>query len=190
MIIFETERLIIRNHRAEDRPVFATIAGNPQTRIYHTGVVTPAESDDFIDKQIETITETGCGYAVVERKADGAVIGDVGIRPVPDYLPFSDDVHFEIGWQLDPQCVGNGYATEAAEKWLDHGFSNLRIDEVVAYTATANTSSVNVMKRIGMSRDPSRDFDHPRVPEGDPLRRQIVYAASPRRRVNRTVGND
>ena len=34
---------------------------------------------------------------------------------------FPDDVHFEIGWQLDPQFVGNGYATEAAEKWLDHG---------------------------------------------------------------------
>ena len=45
-MIFETERLVIRNYRNEDRPVFAAIAGNPQTRIYHTGVVTPAESDD------------------------------------------------------------------------------------------------------------------------------------------------
>ena len=183
MIIFETERLVVRNYRAEDRPVFAAIAGNPQARIYHLGVVTPAESDDFIDKQIETITRAGYGFAVVERKADGVVIGDVGIRPVPVDLPFSDDLQFEIGWQLDPRFVGNGYATEAARKWLDHGFSKLRMDVVVAYTATVNIASVNVMKRIGMRRDRSRDFDHPRMPEGHPLRRQIVYAASPRRQV-------
>jgi RimJ/RimL family protein N-acetyltransferase len=176
VIIFETERLIMRNYRDEDRPVFAAIAGNPLARIYHLGVITPAGSDDFIDKQMVSIAETGCGYAVVERKADGVVIGDVGIRPLPDNLPFSDEVHFEIGWQLDPRCFGNGYATEAAKGWLDHGFSKLRIDEVVAYTATANTPSVNVMKRIGMIHDPSREFDHPRVPNGHPLRRQIVYS--------------
>ena len=175
-MIFETERLIIRNYRDEDRPVFTAIAGNPRARIYHLGVVTPAESDDFIDKQIETISETGCGFAVVERKADGAVIGDVGIRSMPVDLPISDDVHFEIGWQLDPQFVGNGYATEAAKEWLDHGFSKMRIDEVVAYTAPVNIPSINVMKRIGMTRYPSRDFEHPRVPEGHPLRRQIVYS--------------
>ena len=175
-MIFETERLIIRNWRDADRPVFAAIVGNRQARIHQPGVVTRAESDAFIDRQIETILSTGCGFAVVERKADGAVIGDGGIRPVPDNLPFFRAGSFEIGWQLDPRYFGMGFATEAARGWLDHGFLELRLAEVVAYTATINTPSENVMQRIGMTRDPARDFDHPKLPKGHPLRPHIVYS--------------
>ncbi len=175
-MIFETERLIIRNWRDADRPVFAAIVGNRQARIHQPGVVTRAESDAFIDRQIETILTTGCGFAVVERKADGAVIGDGGIRPVPDNLPFSGAGSFEIGWQLDPRHFGMGFATEAARGWLDHGFLELRLDEVVAYTSAINTPSERVMLRIGMTRDPARDFDHPKLPQGHPLRPHIVYS--------------
>ncbi len=175
-MIFETERLIIRNWRDEDRPLFAAIVGNPLARIYQWGVVTRAESDAFIDRQIETIDRIGCGFAVVERRVDGAVIGDAGIRPVPDNLPFFRKGSFEIGWQLDPRYFGMGFATEAARGWLDHGFRELRLAEVVAYTAAINTQSENVMKRIGMTRDPARDFDHPKLPQGHPLRPHIVYS--------------
>jgi hypothetical protein len=31
------------------------------------------------------------------------------------------------------------------------------------------------MERIGMTRDPADDFDHPRLAEGDPLRRHVLY---------------
>ena len=100
----------------------------------------------------------------------------LGIRPVPDHMPIAGEPGFEIGWQLDPQYFGQGYASEAAGGWLDHGFWELGIAEVIAYTATSNRASVNVMKRIGMMRDGARDFDHPRVAEGHPLRPQIVYS--------------
>ena len=177
-MIFQTERLIIRDWRDEDRPVFAAIVANPQARVHQPGLVSRAESDAFIDRQIETIERIGCGFAVVERKSDGAVIGDGGIRPVPDNLPFSGAGSFEIGWQLDPRYFGLGFATEAARGWLEHGFLVLRLGQVVAYTATINTPSENVMKRIGMTRDRARDFDHPKLPECHPLRPHIVYSIS------------
>lgn len=174
-MIFETERLIIRNYRHEDRPIFAAIMGNPKARIYHRSVVSRAESDDFIDRQIETLGNLGCGYAVVERKSDGVVVGEVGMRPVPDYLPFSQDVRFDIGWQLEPRFVGMGYASEAAMGWLRHTAAQRQANEVIAYTATLNVPSVSVMKRTGMTHDPSKDFDHPKAPKGHRLRPQIVY---------------
>jgi hypothetical protein len=31
------------------------------------------------------------------------------------------------------------------------------------------------MERIGLTRDLDGDFDHPRVPEGSPLRRHVLY---------------
>lgn len=176
-MIFATERLVIRNYRDEDRPIFDAISRNPLTRTFHTREVSRANTDAFIDRQIETIRDIGCGYAVVERKADRAVVGSVGIRPMPDDMPFSDDVKFDIGWMLDPLYFGRGYASEAAGGWLRHGFGELRIEEIIAYTVAANRASIEVMKRIGMRRDAARDFDHPRVAVGHPLRPQIVYSA-------------
>jgi ribosomal-protein-alanine N-acetyltransferase len=31
------------------------------------------------------------------------------------------------------------------------------------------------MEKLGMSRDAREDFDHPLLPEGDPLRRHLLY---------------
>jgi len=31
------------------------------------------------------------------------------------------------------------------------------------------------MDRLGMTRDPADDFDHPRLPEGHPFRRHVLY---------------
>ena len=58
-MIFETERLVIRNYRPEDRPVFAAIGGNPAARVFHLSPLTRAASDAFIDVQIATIDQSG-----------------------------------------------------------------------------------------------------------------------------------
>jgi hypothetical protein len=34
------------------------------------------------------------------------------------------------------------------------------------------------MERLGMTRNPSDDFDHPRVPAGSPLVRHVLYRLS------------
>jgi hypothetical protein len=31
------------------------------------------------------------------------------------------------------------------------------------------------MERLGMRRDADDDFDHPKLPEGHPLQRQVLY---------------
>jgi len=45
----------------------------------------------------------------------------------------------------------------------------------VSFTVPANVRSRAVMERLGMTHDPTDDFDHPRLPEGDPLRRHVLY---------------
>ena len=177
-MIFETERLIIRNYRDEDRDIMFTIAAEPETRRFHTRVVSRANTDGFIDKQIASLNSVGCGYAVVERKIDGAVVGSVGMRPMTGDMPLPPEVKFDIGWMLDPLYFGHGYATEAARGWLAHDFRGARSGAAAAYTPASNIPSINVMQRIGMIRDQAMDFDHPRVEAGHPLRRQVVYSAS------------
>jgi len=85
----------------------------------------------------------------------------------------------EIGWRLAREHWGNGYASEAAREALRFGFEKLGLEEIVAFTAVANEPSRRVMERIGMTHDPSRDFEHPNVPDG-PLNRHVFYAVTNR----------
>ena len=69
----------------------------------------------------------------------------------------------EVGWRIAREHWGHGYVTEAARAGLRFGFEELGLDEIVSFTVPANERSWRVMERIGLTRDPSRDFDHPRV---------------------------
>src|SRR5437764_1367293 len=88
-------------------------------------------------------------------------------------FPFAPAV--EIGWRLTRAYWGQGYATEAARAALDDGFGRLGLDEIVAFTLPINQRSRRVMERLGMSRDPVDDFEHPGVPEGHQMRRHVLY---------------
>jgi ribosomal-protein-alanine N-acetyltransferase len=90
----------------------------------------------------------------------------------------SFDAHFmpavEVGWRLGREHWGHGYATEAGQAALEFGFDQLELDQIVAMIGLDNSRSQQVAERLGMTRDPADDFDHPRVPPG-PLRRHALY---------------
>ena len=69
----------------------------------------------------------------------------------------------EIGWRFAREAWGHGYATEAARAVLERAFSELGLPEVVSFTTVANVRSRAVMERLGMTRDPAEDFDHPSI---------------------------
>jgi RimJ/RimL family protein N-acetyltransferase len=83
----------------------------------------------------------------------------------------------EIGWRLHPDVWGQGLASEGARAALDWGFGPGALKEILAFTAETNLASQAVMRRIGMAPDPARDFDHPRLAPGHPLRRHVVWMA-------------
>jgi len=80
----------------------------------------------------------------------------------------------EVAWRLARPFWDRGYATESARAAVDYGFDELGLREIVALTVPANQRSRRVMERLGMTRAPEDDFDHPRVPEG-PLKRHVLY---------------
>jgi RimJ/RimL family protein N-acetyltransferase len=49
------------------------------------------------------------------------------------------------------------------------------LEEVVSFTVPANRRSRRVMEKLGMTHDPCDDFDHPKFPDGHPLRRHVLY---------------
>ena len=61
---------------------------------------------------------------------------------------------------------------------VDYAFNELALDSVVSFTVPANVHSRRVMEKLGMTYDSRDDFDHPRLPEGHPLRRHVLYRLS------------
>ncbi len=68
-----------------------------------------------------------------------------------------------------------GLATEGARAVIRYAFEDLGLDSLVSFTVPENLRSRRVMEKLGMTHDPADDFDHPRLPEGHPMRRHVLY---------------
>ncbi len=168
-----TERLVMRRWRADDRPAFAALNADPEVMRHFPAPLTREQSDQMVDRIEARFDRHGFGLWAVEVAGTGRFIGFTGLA-VPNFAaPFMPAV--EIGWRLARSAWGHGYASEAARRVLGHAFGELGLGEVVSFTSTSNTRSMAVMERIGMVRDPDGDFDHPKVAEGHPLRRHVLY---------------
>ena len=174
--MIETPRLILRRWKDSDRPAFAAICADPEVMQWLGGVMTREQADARIDRVEATFDALGHGRFLIERKSDGAFLGWCGVMPCHESVtPLAGQP--EIGWRLVRDAWGGGLATEAARAALDDAFGRLGMNQVLAYTGPANLRSQAVMQRLGMTREPQRDFLHPNITEGD--RRSVVYVAYP-----------
>lgn len=168
-----TERLILRHWRESDREPFARLNANVRVMEYMPHVLSRKESDALADRIEGHFRQHGFGLCAVEDRSDGSFIGFIGLSVPTFHAPFTPCV--EVGWRLAAEYWGQGLATEGAREIARHGFETLGLDELVSFTVPTNTKSRRVMEKLGMAHDPSDDFDHPRLPEGHPLRRHVLY---------------
>jgi len=73
------------------------------------------------------------------------MVGAILLKP----LPGSEQI--EVGWHLGRAHWGNGYATEAGRAALNYGYNCLRLKTIYAVVDPANTPSMAVCRRIGMT---------------------------------------
>lgn len=168
-----TERLLLRPWRESDRGPFAALNADPVVMEYFAKPLDRAESDLMVARIMGHFDTHGFGFWAVEEPNSAELIGMIGLA-IPRF-----ETHFtpcvEIGWRLAHAHWGKGYATEAARASLRFGFEQLGLDEIVAFTVPENIRSRAVMERLGMTRSPADDFDHPSLPEGHPRRRHVLY---------------
>lgn len=175
MVRLETERLILRDWREDDVEPFVALSSDPEVMRYYSAIPTPEKCVEWMWAMSAKLAAGSVGFLAAELKETGRFVGFIGLNyPIFDHpiaaLP-------EIGWRIVPDLWGQGLATEGAKACLKYGFATLNLPEIIAYTATTNLPSQRVMEKIGMTRDPARDYDHPNVPEGNPFKRHLVWAA-------------
>ncbi|MCD0451676.1 GNAT family N-acetyltransferase [Actinocorallia sp. API 0066] len=170
--VLRTERLMLRRWRDDDRAPFAELNADPEVMAHFPTPLTRAQSDELIELIESRFTRSGFGLWALEVAATGEFIGFTGLSLPRFTAHFTPTV--EIGWRLSRTAWGHGYATEAAQRALSFGFNDPALREIVAMTTTTNTRSQAVMRRLGMTHNPSDDFDHPLVPPG-PLKRHVLW---------------
>ncbi len=183
-ITLSTPRLILRPWRDADVDAFAAMFGDPAVMEFLMPAPDRAAIEAIVGRVRAHFAQHGFGWWAAELKApgnktSGQFIGFIGLSHVPFEAHFTPAV--EIGWRLASAHWGKGYATEGAKAALAAGFTRLGLQEIVSFTVPANRRSWHVMQRIGMTHHEADDFDHPRLAEGDPLRRHVLHRISRRR---------
>jgi ribosomal-protein-alanine N-acetyltransferase len=172
-----TARLTLRRWRDDDRLPFQALNADPRVMEFFPALATAEETDQMIERIEQHFDRYGFGLFAAELIETRAFIGFVGLN-VPGF-----DAHFmpavEIGWRLTYDHWGKGLATEGAQAVVRYAFETLGLPGLVSFTSTGNLRSRRVMEKIGMTHNPADDFDHPRIPEGHPLRRHVLYRLNP-----------
>lgn len=170
----ETERLILRQWRDDDYPIYARLNADPAVMRFFPGVMTPEESNAQADRIRTAIDEKGWGFWAAELKASGEFIGFIGIQAQSAVSGIPHTPFIEAGWRLLATHWGLGYATEGARRAIRFAFDTLGAPTVYAITALPNLPSQRVMLKAGM-HNTGEDFNHPKLPAGHALERHCLY---------------
>jgi len=168
-----TPRLVLRGWRDADVEPFAAMNADPRVMEHFPARLSSGETAAMVARIRVHFEEHGFGLWAVEVPGVAPFIGFTGLSRPRFLAPFTPCV--EIGWRLAFDHWGRGYATEAARASLAFGFERLGLGEIVSFTVPANRRSIHVMEKLGMTRHPADDFDHPNVAEGHLLRRHVLY---------------
>ena len=168
-----TSRLRLRPWHNGDLPAFAALNADPRVMEHFPERLDRPASDALAARIRAHFAAHGFGFWAVEVPGGASFIGFVGLAVPGFQAPFTPCV--EIGWRLAAAHWGRGYATEAAAAALAYGFARRGLEEIVSFTATTNLRSQRVMTRLGMTRSPADDFEHPSLPAGHPLRPHVLY---------------
>lgn len=167
-----SERLLLRQWQERDLEPFAELNADAEVMRYFPTTLAREESDVLATAIRRGIEKQGWGLWAVEVIDGASFIGFVGLNEPSFEAHFTPTV--EVGWRLAREHWGRGYATEAGQAAIEFGFGELALNQIVAMIGTGNSRSKRVAERLGMTRDPADDFDHPRVPPG-PLRRHVLF---------------
>lgn len=171
--MLQTERLILREWKESDIPVFIKMGKDPRVMEFFPDLWDEEKSRNSVKQNHEEFAQSGFGKFALQLKETGEFIGYAGLAKVNFESHFTPAI--EIGWRLDSQHFSKGYATEAAKEVLRFAFEDLLLKEIVAFTVPQNLASQNVMKKIGMTRDLNGDFLHPKLPANHPFAKHVLF---------------
>ena len=147
--VIETQRLRLRAPRAEDFEAYLAIWSEPAVFRFTLGVA-PAREDAWMRylRNLGHWALMGVGTWLIEERASGRIIGDVGIFDFKRTVTPSLEGKLEIGWVLSGAAHGEGFASEAARaaiNWLNRERGE---QEIYCIISPENASSLRLAEKL------------------------------------------
>ena len=138
-LIIETKRLLLRPLCEEDANDVFEWVGDPVVNRYMPYPV--YQNVEQVQKWIQSIRPEDHEFGFM-LKETGKVIGSGGIC-------LNNDDMYHLGYNLNRQYWGKGYATEAAQAMINWAYNELNARNFAANYATANSASGRVLEKCG-----------------------------------------
>lgn len=155
--LFTSTRLGFRTWRQSDLAPFSAMNANKEVMKHFPKTLSIVESQDFINRMNVQFEQAGYCYYAVDELASGNFIGFIGISN--RVLSFFQTPQIDIGWRIALPYWNKGFATEGAKAVLEYSGHELGIQQLISIATEGNTSSIHVMKKIGMQFQQYFDFD-------------------------------
>ena len=161
----------LRGFQMEDADAHAAIVGDPAVMRHIGG--RPNTREEAWRKLLSVPglwALLGYGYWAVERRSDGALIGQLGFADFRRDLDPSIEGIPEMGWLFATDAHGRGFAyegTEAALRWADDALPGR---EFAAIIHPDNRPSIKLAERLGFARASQTSY------HGDPT---VIFRRSP-----------
>ena len=139
----ETARLILRGYSPSDIPDLVRLIGSREIAAHTLRIPHPYSEQDAKDFLESGECNDELRFAITLR-TDGSLCGGIGLKMNESHH------HAELGYWIGVPLWGNGYATEAAHRVLQHGFEVLKLNRIFASHFKSNPASGKVLKKIGM----------------------------------------
>lgn len=141
-----TDRLILREFAAADWEAVLAYQRDPRyLRYYPWTERTPADARAFVDMFLDWQGEQPRHrfQLAIALKDSGKLVGNCGLRRKP-----VNDWEADLGYELNPQHWGRGYATEAARAIVNFGFEELALARISSWCIADNAPSARVLGRL------------------------------------------
>jgi RimJ/RimL family protein N-acetyltransferase len=145
--ILETPRLILREFRPDDVDALALTLSDAETMRFYPAPFDRAGVENWISRNLARYQKDGHGLWAMIFKASGELIGNCGLTV--QQVDGTNEI--EIGYHLQRDHLGKGFATEAARSCRDFGFARLPVERIISLIRPENLQSRRVAEKNGMT---------------------------------------
>ena len=148
-IFLETRRLILRRFTTDDVQDLFDLDSDPRVMRYLNGGEPASHEtirDEVLPRFLGYYERSDChGFWAAMEKSSGRFIGWFHLKAAGE-----DPVESELGYRLERDAWGKGYATEGSKALIEKSFCEFGVDRVVATTLPENLASIRVLEKAGL----------------------------------------
>lgn len=142
----ETNRLIVRDFLEEDVYEAYQYLSDERVMKYVEPIFSLEQTKEFV---LTYGCEKNMVFALMEKESK-KLIGHM------IFHPYDSQDEYEIGWILNSDYWGKGYAAEASEALIGYAFENLNANRIVAENVDRNVHALSIIQKLGMKENEMR----------------------------------